>query len=212
MNKILAITNRHLCQESFLQRVEKIAAANIHALVLREKDLPPASYEALARQVISLCQRHNVLCILHFHQAIARKLQWPHIHLPLPILRQKQVEKDIWQTIGVSIHSVEEAQEAIALGATYLTAGHVFATDCKKDLTPRGLVFLQQVCDHADIPIYALGGITPKTIRHLRDLPIAGVACMSGLMNCDNPDQYATALLSAAFSAHQQGCSHAQER
>ena len=202
MNKILAITNRQLCREDFLQRLEKIAAANIQALILREKDLSPTAYEELARQVIPLCQRHKVLCILHFHLGVARKLQWPHIHLPLPLLRQSAGEKDAWQTLGVSVHSISEAQEAVALGATYLTAGHVFATDCKKDLAPRGLAFLQHVCDQTAIPVYALGGITPQTVRRLRGLPIAGVACMSGLMICDNPSQYAD-LLSASFSAHQ---------
>ena len=38
---------------------------------------------------------------------------------------------------------VEEAIEAQKLGATYISAGHIFATDCKKDLPPRGLEFLK---------------------------------------------------------------------
>ena len=196
MNKILAITNRQLCREDFLVRLEKLAAANIEAIILREKDLSPSAYEELARQILPLCQRHNRLCILHSYPDIARKLQWPHVHLPLPLLRKNPEEKNGWQTLGISVHSISEAQEAVALGATYLTAGHVFATDCKKGLAPRGLDFLQQVCGQTDIPIYALGGITPQTVRNLRGLSIAGVACMSGLMICDDPNQYATDLLS----------------
>ena len=196
MNKILAITNRQLCREDFLVRLEKLAAANIEAIILREKDLSPSAYEELARQILPLCQRHNRLCILHSYPDIARKLQWPHVHLPLPLLRKNPEEKNGWQTLGVSVHSISEAQEAVALGATYLTAGHVFATDCKRDLAPRGLNFLQQVCEQVGIPVYALGGITPQTVRNLRGLSIAGVACMSGLMICDDPNQYATDLLS----------------
>lgn len=37
-----------------------------------------------------------------------------------------------FKTIGTSVHSVEEAIEAQKLGATYISAGHIFATDCKK--------------------------------------------------------------------------------
>lgn len=48
-----------------------------------------------------------------------------------------------FKTIGTSAHSVEEAIEAQKLGATYISAGHIFATDCKKDLPPRGLEFLK---------------------------------------------------------------------
>ena len=39
------------------------------------------------------------------------------------------------------------------------TAGHIFATDCKKGLPPRGLDFLKNVCDAVEIPVYAIGGI-----------------------------------------------------
>ena len=40
-----------------------------------------------------------------------------------------------------------------------MTAGHIFATDCKKGLPPRGLDFLKNVCDAVLIPVYAIGGI-----------------------------------------------------
>ena len=40
-----------------------------------------------------------------------------------------------------------------------MTAGHIFATDCKKGLPPRGLDFLKSVCDAVGIPVYAIGGI-----------------------------------------------------
>ena len=42
--------------------------------------------------------------------------------------------------------------EAERLGATYVTAGHIFTTDCKKGLPPRGLDFLKNVCDAVTIP------------------------------------------------------------
>ena len=49
--------------------------------------------------------------------------------------------------------------EAERLGATYVTAGHIFTTDCKKGLPPRGLDFLKNVCDAVTIPVYGIGGI-----------------------------------------------------
>ena len=61
--------------------------------------------------------------------------------------------------IGTSVHSVEEAIEAQNLGATYISAGHIFATDCKKGVPPRGLDFLKKVCQTATIPVYSIVGI-----------------------------------------------------
>ena len=44
-----------------------------------------------------------------------------------------------------------------------MTAGHVYVTDCKKGLPPRGLEFLKEVCTKVTIPVYAIGGIHAGT-------------------------------------------------
>ncbi|MBQ1518925.1 MAG: thiamine phosphate synthase, partial [Ruminococcus sp.] len=107
------------------------------------------------------------------------------IHLPLPVLRQASGEdKAKFRMIGCSCHSPEEAREAESLGAGYITAGHVFATDCKKGLPPRGLEFLRQVCSTVDVPVYAIGGISAENIEDVRKAGAAGGCIMSGLMNC----------------------------
>ena len=86
--------------------------------------------------------------------------------------------------IGCSIHSVEEAVEAQKLGASYITAGHIYATDCKKGLPPRGLEFLENVCKAVKIPVYAIGGIHPGTgqLNEIMEHGSAGGCIMSDMM------------------------------
>lgn len=86
--------------------------------------------------------------------------------------------------IGCSIHSVEEAVEAQKLGASYITAGHIYATDCKKGLAPRGLEFLKEVCESVTIPVYAIGGIDVEGTRRdeVKMCGAAGSCIMSGMM------------------------------
>ena len=48
MSDILCVTSRSLCREDFLTRLERIAAAGPAGVILREKDLPPEDYRALA--------------------------------------------------------------------------------------------------------------------------------------------------------------------
>ena len=50
------------------------------------------------------------------------------------------------QLVGVSVHTVEEAIFVEKHGGSYLMAGHIFATDCKKGLMPRGIEFLKEIC------------------------------------------------------------------
>ena len=77
----IAITNHHLLPPDsdtldfipgsvsyhrFLAQVEKIAATNVSAIVLREKDLEETVYEALAKDCITLCTHYNKKLIFHF--------------------------------------------------------------------------------------------------------------------------------------------------
>ena len=107
------------------------------------------------------------------------------IHLPIHRLRSMKLEQlSDFSRIGCSIHSAEEAKEAQDLGATYLTAGHIYATDCKKGLPPRGLDFLKQVCENVKIPVYAIGGIRPdlEQLDEVLSTGARGVCIMSGMM------------------------------
>ena len=67
-------------------------------------------------------------------------------------------------------------------GAHGLIAGHIFITDCKKGAAPRGLAFLQQICDAVNIPVYAIGGINAQTYPELQASSAAGACVMSYAM------------------------------
>ena len=183
MCDILCVTDRKGCREDFLTRIERIAACHPAGIILREKDLSPEEYEPLAEQVMGVCARYDVKCILHSFVDTAISLHADAIHLPLHILRKMTSEqKKHFSTIGASCHSVEDALEAQALGCTYITAGHVFETGCKKGLPGRGLEFLRNVCAAVDIPVYGIGGIGPDNIALVRDAGASGACLMSSLM------------------------------
>ena len=191
MFDLLCLTDRTLCREPFLDRVAAIAAARPAALILREKDLPEDQYQALAAQVMALCQKAGVPCILHTFVGAARALGARAIHLPLPVLRTLSAgERAAFPALGASCHSVEEAREAGALGATYLTAGHVFATTCKAGLPGRGVEFLAQVCAAVPCPVYAIGGVGPENLPALAQAGAKGGCVRSPLMTCPDPGAY----------------------
>ncbi len=187
----MCVTNRKLCAEDFLTRIERIAKAQPRAIILREKDMTQEEYKALAQMVMSICRRYQTPCILHSFVDVAIELQAEAIHLPLArLLELSQEEKEYFKVLGASCHSVDEAIMARNVGCTYIVAGHIFETDCKKGLSGRGLVFLQKLCENVDIPVYAIGGITPENIEGVRAEGAAGACVMSGLMKCEEPEQY----------------------
>lgn len=183
---LICVTNRLLCREDFLRRVERLARARPYAVMLREKDLDMPAYERLVRHVKEICDRHGVLLIGHQHAAVAAKQGLSHLHLSLPALRAyRQGRQPL--VIGASVHTVAEAEEARDLGAAYVVAGHVYATDCKKELAPKGLPFLRQVCRAVDLPVFAIGGIDSTKAQAVLENGAAGFCVMSAAMTCDDP-------------------------
>lgn len=191
MSDIICVTNRNTCSDDFLQRIESIAACQPKALVLREKDLTEAEYLLLAEKVMNICGARGVKCILHSFADVAVKLGADALHMPLPALRRmSETVRQQFRILGASCHSINEAIEAEKLGCTYITAGHIFPTDCKKRLAGRGLDFLQEVCSSVSIPVYAIGGINAENINLIAGSAASGACIMSGFMECGNIDQY----------------------
>lgn len=181
---VIAVTNRKLSSRPFLEQMERVCKLHPRAVVLREKDLSEEEYAELAAQILTLCKQYQVPCMLHTYLETARKLQHPYIHLPLFLLRENSENLGDFLAVGCSIHSVEEAKEAQKLGASYLTAGHIYTTDCKKSLPPRGLDFLREICNAVTIPVYAIGGIHAGTgqIQEVMDCGASGACIMSEMM------------------------------
>lgn len=195
MSDILCITNRFLCNEDFLVRIEKIASCNPKGIILREKDLSENEYKFLAKQVMDICHKYDTLCILHSFTNVAIELGSNAIHLPLNILRKMTLEeKKHFSIIGASCHSISELNEAAKLGCSYVTIGHIFDTDCKKGLPGQGTAFLKELCDsarpNANLLVYAIGGITPANCHEVLNCGAKGICIMSSIMSCKDVAKY----------------------
>lgn len=187
---IVAVTNRHLCKIDFLTKIEELAKSDVEAIILREKDLSEIEYEELAKKVIEICEKNGKKLILHNFLNVAKKLNHKNIHLPFEIFKKLAINENSrfldtkleMTEIGTSIHSVEDAIFAEKNGATYITAGHIFETDCKKGLKGRGLDFLKEVCSSVKISVYAIGGISSTNLESVLDCGAKFGCIMSGAM------------------------------
>ena len=182
---MIAITCRKLCPEPLPDRIARIADANPGMIILREKDLGHGDLLELASACLRVCEERNVPLSVNGDLDVARELDICRIHLPLQAMRDAGDLSD-FSMVGVSVHSPEEAEEAEGLGADYLIAGHIFPTACKIG-APRGTDYLRAVCEAADIPVFAVGGITPDNYPEVIRAGAAGAAAMSSMMASDDP-------------------------
>ncbi|MGI6116901.1 MAG: thiamine phosphate synthase [Bilifractor sp.] len=189
---VIAVTNRHLCTRPFPEQIRRVCSRSPRAVILREKDLPEEEYLRLTRQIVPICRRSGVRLILHSYPEAAVQAGIRRIHLPLAKLVEICGEPSgkreeffrYFEETGCSVHSVKEAVLAEKLGASYLTAGHIYPTDCKKGVPPRGIEFLKEVCASVSVPVCAIGGIRPdpEQIREVLDAGASGACIMSAMM------------------------------
>lgn len=185
---LIAVTDSATCPRPLAEQIERLAKLTElrpQAVILRAKPLDKAAYRALALQAQQSCKAAGIPLILHSDWQLARELCISKLHLPLALLRQMPAcERAYFTWLSTSVHSVGEAQEAQALGATVLIAGHIYTTQCKADLAPRGLSFLQAVCSAISLPVYAIGGIGFDAEQHaeLQANGARGACVMSAYM------------------------------
>ena len=198
--KLNIISNRKLCENENLEKqIQKIFSAyekkiilknfEIVALTLREKDLDKNEYLKLIEKVYPICQKYKINLILHqnYDLNLDDKYNIEGIHLSYNIFKSlnENIKAELikkYKRIGVSIHSLNEAKEAESLGASYVVAGHIFETDCKKSLEPRGLKFIKDLSSALSIPIFAIGGIDEKNSLSVINSGAFSVCMMSTLM------------------------------
>lgn len=180
--KIIAISDKSACKGDFLKRVERLARANIGAFILREKEMRENDYYDLAKEVLTICKKHKLMCFLHTFDKVALKLGHRYFHCPLKILRAEPRLVKYFITIGTSVHSSDELLEAMNFGCNYAIFGHIFETLSKPFTPPKGVEQLKELCKLSTIPIYAVGGINENNVEQLANVGVAGVCMKSALM------------------------------
>lgn len=205
---IVGITNRGLCTD-FYEQIKKIAKSKLNFLIIREKDLINQELLELSLKVKEELKDTNIKIIVNSNIDIAKRIDADGIQLSFKdfvdnnnklytknrINSTKVVDnfKDagnkykVYKMIGVSIHSYDEGLQAYKLGADYVIYGHVFQTECKKNLTPRGIEEIKALSLKINIPIIGLGGIDENNFKEVIDAGAKGIAIMSSLMRSQNP-------------------------
>ncbi len=104
--------------------------------------------------------------------------------------------------IGASVHSREEAVDAEAAGADWVTFGPVYDTPSKRRYgAPQGLAKLEAVAKAVRVPVVAIGGITPSRVTEARAAGAYGVAVISAILAAASPPDATREFLEALDKA-----------
>ena len=186
---LYAVTDRAwVGKQSLCEQVEAALKGGVTCVQLREKELNEEEFLNEAMEISALCKRYGVPFFINDNVEIAIKCQADGIHVGQEDMEAAQVRQRVGNDmiIGVSVHSVEEALEAVKNGADCLGVGAMFSTSTKTDVDVLPKETLHDICMAVDIPVVAIGGISKNNMLQLAGTGVCGVALVSAIFAADD--------------------------
>jgi thiamine-phosphate pyrophosphorylase len=208
---LLLVTDRQQARLPLAEVVGAALAAGCRWVSMREKDLPEYDQYHLAMTLLPIARRHGARLTVHGEAALARSFGVDGVHLPAgsdPAAARKLFGPD--KLIGVSIHTVAEAEALVPGVIDYAVAGPTFETPSKPGYGPEiGRKGLAEIAAAARVPILAIGGLNATRAAEVLAVGPAGIAVMGGVMRSPDPGREVRGLLSVLAESY---ASHAAKR
>lgn len=192
MMLLYAVTDRQWVGKlSLYEQVEAALKGGVTCIQLREKQLNGDDFLKEAIQIKELCKQYQVPFIINDNVEVAIQCNADGIHVGQDDLDAIQVRQRVGKDmmIGVSVHSVEEALDALKAGADYLGVGSMFSTSTKLDVDILPIETLKAICDAVNIPVVAIGGLNKNNIHMLKHSGVDGVALVSAIFKADDIEE-----------------------
>lgn len=186
---LLVITDRKSAPQKLSHSVTDVLQAGCRWLMVREKDMDTAALGDLTKKLVDLARPFDTCILVNGNVDAAHHAGAAGIHLQssaqIGPARERLGERAL---VGVSTHSLQDAQAAATAGADYVTMSPVFLTDSKPGYGPAiGIGALTEICQQVEVPVVALAGITPANAASCLNAGAAGIAVMGTVMRSETP-------------------------
>lgn len=186
---LYAVTDRAWTgKRTLYEQVEAALKGGVTCVQLREKELDEEAFLREAKELCALCRRYGVPFIVNDNVDIAIACGADGVHVGQEDMVADEVRRRVGEDmlLGVSVHTVEEARQAVRDGADYLGLGAVFPTSTKTDVDQMSNETLRAICGAVDVPITAIGGINRNNILQLSGSGVDGVALVSAIFSAED--------------------------
>jgi thiamine-phosphate pyrophosphorylase len=200
---LLLVTDRRQARRPLPDVVGAALTAGCRWISLREKDLPEDEQIALARMLIPMARRHGARVSVHGNATLAQACGADGVHLPSGSdAAAARALLGAGQLIGVSIHTIPEAEEIDPALVDYAIAGPAFETASKPGYGPEiGRKGLAEIAKVARVPVIAIGGVNATRASEVLATGVCGIAVMGGVMRAGDPAQETRTLLATVVGA-----------
>ncbi len=175
--------SKNLAIDDLLDKTEKILDAGISLFQFRDKNSKYEIKKSTALKLQTLCKKYNTLFIINDDVVLAKEISADGVHLgrnDMDINMARKILGD--KIIGVSCYNnLEDAITAEIMGADYIALGSFFNSPTKPEARKIAIDLLPIAKSKLNIPVVAIGGITPENGKQLVDNKVDFLAIISGI-------------------------------
>jgi thiamine-phosphate pyrophosphorylase len=180
------ITERKASNLPYGDMVFTALKAGVRWVQYRDKDRTVREIYEESVRLRNITRDFEAALVVNDHPDIALSAEADGVHLgqedlPLKVARKVLGEK----IIGISTHSLAQAEDAEKGGADYIGFGPVFRTTTKYAGSPKGIEILLEIKKKLRIPVVAIGGITLENLSAVLETGVDAVAVASAILSGD---------------------------
>ncbi len=174
-------------EAAFLARLDTCLAAGVELVQLRIR-ASGAQRQRVVAAALAACARQGARLMLNGTPTEARDLGVDGVHLNRERLfewEQRPVASDV--LLSAACHDAREVAQAERIGVDFMYLSPVAATNSHVGAELLGWSGLRALCEHTCVPVYALGGMTPRTLSRAVRAGCQGIAMLSALWASATP-------------------------
>jgi thiamine-phosphate pyrophosphorylase len=185
-----------VCAEVTDDFLATVLESGVDILQLRMKDAGDDAIVAAGQRFARAAAAHGALFILNDRPDLVAAARADGVHVGQDDMAVSEARAIVGpdRLIGLSTHSPAQVDAAADLDVDYIGVGPVHATPTKPGRPAVGLELVGYAAEHAGVPFFAIGGISPENVEAVRAAGASRIAVVRALTDASDPARAARQL------------------
>lgn len=180
---------------SIAEEAQMVIEGGCRWIQLRMKDATDEEVREVAMELIPLCKETDTFLIIDDRVELVNELKVSGVHLGKDDMPAREARELLGPhaIIGVTANTAEDIMALRGVDVDYVGLGPFRHTTTKQRLAPvLGLEGYRSIVAEVrergiELPIVAIGGITPDDVEPLMAAGVSGIAVSGSILNAENP-------------------------
>jgi thiamine-phosphate pyrophosphorylase len=185
-----------VCDHQSDDFLDAVLGAGVDILQLRMKDAADEDVIAAGRRFARAAATHGALFILNDRPDLVATTGADGVHVgqdDTPVADARAIVGPE-RLVGLSTHTPGQVDAAAGAPVDYIGIGPVHATPTKPGRPAVGLDLVRYAAEHATVPFFAIGGISPANAVAVRDSGAERIAVVRAITEAEDPARAARTL------------------